>query len=114
MAYDTLDDRRPLLDREGFLKRFTFSDVKLTDGSVVRIRALPASYIVNSADESFSAANLLVHSLCDEDGELMFTKAESDQAMSVDAASLKTLIDAIIDLNGLKRADDETGSAEKN
>jgi len=34
--------------------------------------------------------------------------------MSIDTASLKLLMDAIIDLNGLKKAEEDVSAAEKN
>ncbi len=100
------------LDRDGFLKRFSFRDAALPDGSIVRIRALPARYVVDGPEDRFSPVKLLVNSLCDENGELLFADDEGDQAMSVDSASLKIILDAVLDLNGLKR--DEAGAAEKN
>ena len=44
----------------------------------------------------------------------MFADNEGEQAMSVDGASLKIIMDAILELNGLKRNEDEAGAAEKN
>lgn len=100
------------LDREGFLKRFSFKDAALPDGSLVRIRALPARYVVDGPEDRFAPVKLLVGSLCDENGTLLFAENEGEQAMSVDSASLKIILDAILDLNGLKR--DESDGAEKN
>lgn len=104
------------LTREGFLKRYTFRDVELVDGTAVRIRALPASYIVGGAEDRFTPANLLINSLCDEGGALMFAAGEDDKAMTVDGASLKTIMDAILDLNGLapSASGGEASAAEKN
>lgn len=100
------------LDREGFLRRFSYKDVALPDGSAVRVRALPASYVVDGPDDRFSPVNLLVSSLCDENGAPLFAGDEGEQAMAVDSASLRIILDAILDLNGLSR--DEAGAPEKN
>ena len=109
-----MGERQKTLDRDGYMKRFSFKDTELPDGSIVRIRALPASYIVDGAEERFSPMSLLVNSLCDENGVLMFAENEGEQAMTVDGASLKIIMDAIMELNGLNRSGDEAGSAEKN
>lgn len=93
------------LDREAYLKRVAKRHVPLPDGSVVCIRALPASLIVSGAEEAaktFEAANLLVQSLCDEDGTLLFGPEETAMAMTIDHVGLKAVLDAIVDLNGLK------------
>ena len=103
-----------MLDRDGYVKRFSFKDVGLPDGLSVRIRALPASYLLGEDEDRFSIPSLLVNSLCDEDGALLFSESEADQAMAVDSASLKPIMDAILELNGLGRKDDEAGSAGKN
>ena len=102
------------LGRDGFLKRAVVREVPLSDGSVVCIRALPASYIIGGAEDRFSAVKLLASSLCDESGALMFAEGEGEQAMTVDGASLKNIMAAIMDLNGLKRSEGEAGEAEKN
>ena len=108
------------LNREEYLKRVSKRQVPLPDGSVVCIRALPASLIVAGADDAattFEAANLLVQSLCDEDGELLFTPDEKDMAMTIDHIGLKAVLDAITDLNGLKppaEGEAEGADAEKN
>lgn len=108
------------LDREGFLKRIVTKDVPLPDGSLVCIRALPASLIVSGAEnssETFATANMLVQSLCDEHGNLLFGDGEDekDQAMTVDHLSLKIILDAIVDLNGLRPPKEgEEGEPEKN
>lgn len=106
------------LDREGFMKRAVIRNVTLEDGSVVCIRALPASLIVSGAEnaaKTFESANLLVQSLCDEEGELLFAEGETDQAMTIDHMSLKLLLDEILDLNGLKPPKEgEKETAEKN
>ena len=106
------------LDREGFLKRVLIKEVPLADGAVVCIRALPASQIVKGAEEAattFESANLLVHSLCDETGTLLFADDEKAEAMTLDHKSLKTVLDAILDLNGLKPPKEgEAGAPEKN
>jgi hypothetical protein len=109
-----MGERAKVLDRDGYLKRFAFKDAELPDGSIVRIRALSASYVIDGAEDRFSPAKLLVNSLCDENGGLLFAEHESEQAMDVDSASLKNIMDAILELNGLKGSEDEAGSAEKN
>jgi hypothetical protein len=114
MLYDTA---KPL-DRDGFLKRAVTRDVFLSDGAVVRIRALPASMIVQGvadAKEVFDPANLLVKSLCDANGALMFSEGEKNEALTVDHQSLKTILDAIVELNGLGAGDTAgADAAEKN
>ena len=102
------------LGKDAFVRRYTFKDVELSDGAVVRIKSLPASYIVSGKENAFASANLLVHSLCEEDGRLMFAEGESDQAMTVDMASLNILMKAILELNGLTQAEGEASAAEKN
>lgn len=106
------------LDREGFLKRIVTRPVPLPDGSVVCIRALPASLIVSGAEDAaktFESANLLVQSLCDEDGKLLFGAGEKDQAMTIDHMALKVILEEIVDLNGLKSPKEgEEGAPEKN
>ena len=93
------------LSREAFLKRIVIKSVQLDGGSTVCIRALPASMIVGTKEEDaskvFEAANLLAHSLCDENGNLFFSGEEKDKVMTVDHVSLKKIMDAIVDLNGL-------------
>lgn len=106
------------LDREGFLKRIVTRPVPLPDGSVVCIRALPASLIVSGAEDAaktFESANMLVQSLCDEDGKLLFGAGEKDQAMTIDHMALKVILEEIVDLNGLKSPKEgEEGAPEKN
>jgi len=103
-----------LLNREGFLNRFAFKDVELNDGATVRIRALPSSYIVSEVEGRFASAKMLVNSLCNEDGTLMFTGEEGEQAMTIDMASLNLIMEAIVELNGLKKNIGEASPAEKN
>ena len=105
------------LNRDGYLKRVFMQPVELTDGAVVNIRALPASVIVNGAQDAalFEPANLLVQSLVDENGQRLFEDGEKDQAMTIDHSSLRTVLDAIVALNGLKPAKEgEAGELEKN
>ena len=106
------------LDREGFLKRIVTRPVPLPDGSVVCIRALPASMIVSGAEDAaktFESANMLVQSLCDENGKLLFGEGEKQEAMTIDHMALKILLDEILDLNGLKPPKEgEEGAPEKN
>ena len=106
------------LDREGFLKRIVTKTVSLPDGSVVCIRALPASLIVSGAEDAaktFESANMLVQSLCDENGKLLFAEGEKDQAMTIDHMALKVILEEILDLNGLKTPKEgEAGAPEKN
>lgn len=92
------------LTRESYLARAVVKPVDLPDGSVVHIRALPAAMLIDSnksTDEVFGTANMLVHSLCEADGELMFAEGEQGDAMSVDYASLQAILAAILALNGL-------------
>ena len=109
-----MGERLKALDREGFLNRAVIREVPLPDGSLVCIRALPASAIVSGADSAFEPGSLLVKSLCDVEGVLLFKEDDKDAVMGVDHLALKTILDAILDLNGLKQAEDATGSAEKN
>lgn len=110
-----MDQKHKPLDRAGYVKRFSFKDAELPDGSIVRIRALPASYLVDGPEERFSPERLLTSSLCDENGALIFAENEGEKAMSVDGVSLRIIMDAIMELNALKRnADEEAGDAEKN
>ena len=108
---------RPL-DREGFLKRVVMQQVELDADSIVCIRALPASVIVEGSDgkHNFEPANMLVHSLCDKDGVLLFTGEETAQAMTIDHISLKKILDAIVELNGLRipETGGDAGEPEKN
>ncbi len=108
-----MNEQSKTLDREGFVKRFSYRDAVLPDGSIVRIRALPASYVVAGPEDRFSPVKLLVHSLCDQDGSLLFAEDEGDAAMAVDSASLKIILDAVLELNGLTQNDEASG-AEKN
>ena len=108
-----MGEKQKILDREGFLKRAVIRQVPLSDGSIVCIRALSASTIVSGADSvanAFEPASLLVKSLCDADGKLLFEEGETGEAMAVDHMALKTILDAILDLNGLKTE----GAPEKN
>jgi hypothetical protein len=105
------------LSRDAFLKRAVIREVPLDDNAVVCIRALPASLIVSGVDASgvFEPANLLVHSLCDGNGVLLFAGEEKAQAMTIDHLALKKILDAIIDLNGLRPAEaGEAAGPEKN
>jgi len=103
-----------ILDRDGYLNRTVVRDLELPDGASIRIRALPASYVIGGSEDRFSWAKLLVNSLCDANGAPLFAENEGEQATAVDSASLKIIMDAIRDLNGLNRSADEAGSAEKN
>ncbi|MCL1940031.1 MAG: hypothetical protein FWG04_05160 [Desulfovibrionaceae bacterium] len=112
-----MGERMKALDRDGFLKRAVIREVSLPDGSTVCIRALPASMLVAGADSAasvFEPANLLVRSLCDENGALLFRDDEKSEIMAVDHMALKAILDAILELNGLGRHETEAGSAEKN
>ena len=105
------------LDRDGYLKRVFTQPVELTDGAIVSIRALPASVIVNGAQDAslFEPANLLVQSLVDETGQRLFEDGEKDQAMTIDHSSLRKVLGAIMALNGLQPVKDgEVGDMEKN
>lgn len=96
---------RRALDRNAYMSRAIVREVALGDDTSVYIRALPASVIVNGSDnpaETFATANLLVRSLCDKAGSLMFSENERNEALTIDHAALKTIIDAILDLNGLR------------
>jgi response regulator of citrate/malate metabolism len=107
---------RPL-NREGFMSRVVMQQVELDENSIVCIRALPASVIVEGSDDkhSFEPAKMLVHSLCDENGTLLFSNEETAQAMTIDHVALKKILEAIVDLNGLKKTNDgEAGEPEKN
>ena len=112
-----MSQKQPLT-RDGYLNRAVVKVVPLDDGNCVCIRALPASMIVHGAEdakETFSAANMLVNSLCDEDGALLFAEGEKDLVMRVDHVALKKILDAIAEMNALKPAGDgEAGVAEKN
>ena len=107
-----MGEKAKVLDREGFLKRAVIREVSLSDGSIVYIRALSASTIVAGADGAnvFAPANLLVHSLCDADGKLLFAEGDAGGVMAVDHMALKLILDAVLDLNGLKAE----GAPEKN
>ena len=112
-----MGERLKFLDRDGFLKRIVIREVSLPDGTVVCIRALSAGAIIAGADnagDSFEPANLLVKSLCDADGRLLFAESDKNKVMEVDHMALKVILDAILEMNGLKRNEDGTGSAEKN
>lgn len=102
------------MNREQYMKRAAMRQVELPDGSIVCIRALPASLIVSGADDAqiFASANLLVHSLCDAHGKLLFTPEEKDLTMSIDHMGLKAVLDAIIDLNGLKPPAEDSGNTD--
>jgi len=106
------------LNREGLLKRAVIKQVQLDENSAVCIRALPASMIVSGADgsnEVFETSNLLVHSLCDEEGKLLFSGDEKAETMTIDHLALKKLLEAIVELNGLKaKPDGEESEPEKN
>lgn len=112
-----LNIKKPL-DRQGFLQRIITKPVSLPDGSIVCIRALSASLIVSGAedaDKTFKPANMLIQSLCDEEGNRLFADGEEDQAMSIDHMALKIILEAILDLNGLKPSKEgEEGAPEKN
>ena len=95
------------LGREAFLKRAVVKEVTLPNEDILCIRALPASFFISKDKDdmkSFETDNLLVLSLCDQDGKLLFEGDEKDLVMTVDHMSLKVLMDAIIDLNGLSTA----------
>lgn len=105
------------LDRDGYLKRAFTRPVELSDGAIVNIRALPASLIVSGAQDTslFEPANLLVQSLADENGQRLFADGEKSEAMTIDHTSLRVILDAIMELNGLQTANDGTaGDVEKN
>jgi hypothetical protein len=107
------------LDRDGYMKRVFMQSVELAGGAIVNIRVLPASIIVNGAQDAslFEPANLLVQSLVDEQGQRLFADGEKDHAMTIDHTSLRTVLDAIVTLNGLQSAKEDeggAGDAEKN
>ena len=107
------------LDREGFLKRIVTRPVTLPDGSVVCIRALPASLIVSGAEDAaktFESANMLVQSLCDENGKLLFAEEEKELALTIDHMALKVILEEIVEINGLNPPTDkgEKGEPGKN
>ena len=107
-----MGERLKALDRVGFLNRAVIREVPLPDGSLVCIRALSASTIVAGADSSagvFETSNLIVQSLCDMDGTLLLGESDKSAVMNVDHMALKTILEAVLELNGLKDA-----GAEKN
>jgi hypothetical protein len=110
---DDMGEKLKTLDRDGFLRRAVIREVALPGGANVCIRALSASVIVAGAENAadvFEPANLLVCSLCDENGKLLFGEGEKSEAMTVDHMALKIILDAIMELNGLK----SEGAPEKN
>ena len=96
------------LDRQGFLRR-NVREVELPDGNVVCIRPLSAGYLVRNtgadgklAEKAFSAESMFVESLTDADGNRLFGPEEKDAALTIDVRSFQVLLDAILDLNGLR------------
>jgi len=107
-----MGERLKALDRDGFLHRAVIKEVFLPDGSLVYIRALSASTIVAGADSAagvFETSNLIVKSLCDMNGTLLLEDGDKNAVMNVDHMALKTILEAVLELNGLKDA-----GAEKN
>ena len=112
------------LDRDGFLNRKVVKLVELSGEDKVFIRALPAILIIAAAEsdekakEVFGSANLLLNSLCNDKGELLFNPGapgESEAVLTIDHQALKTIMDAIVELNALKAApEDEESAAVKN
>jgi len=99
------------LSKDAFLKRVVTRVVELDAENSVCIRALPASMIISGIgnDSVFEPANLLVQSLCDSNGALLFAEEDKSRAMTIDHMALKKILEAIIDLNGLRP--DEAGTA---
>lgn len=105
------------LDRQGFLRR-NVREVELPDGNVVCIRPLSAGYLVRNtgtdgklAEKAFSAESMFVESLTDADGNRLFGPEEKDAALTIDVRSFQVLLDAILDLNGLRPVMNADGEA---
>lgn len=92
--------------------------VKMPDGSehVLHFRQLPAVefrrfvFAENSADETTqagSAAKLIAASLCDPDGKPAISY---QQALKLNAAATKSLVEAVMSVNGLDEKKDEPGN----
>lgn len=121
MSQINMQSPKPL-DREAFLARVVTKPVTLSDGAVVNIRAIPASFFVvgseqdeAAAKEHFGAANLLVQALVDENGQRMFADGETDQVMVIDNVSLHVLLEEILKFSGMAQpAPGEVGDIEKN
>ena len=105
------------LDRAGFMRR-NIKQVELPDGNVVCIRPLTARYLVENAQDGkrFSPEVLLAESLVTEDGERLFGPDEAAETMTIDLPSFNVLVQAVMELNGLKPVGDseDGGGAEKN
>lgn len=104
------------LDRQGYMRR-NLKRVELPGGDVVCIRPLSARYLVDNAEDgsAFEPAALLVKSLVDANGERLFADAETENALMLDLPSVTVLVDAILDLNGLRALPTAgDGEAEKN
>lgn len=107
-----------VLNREAFMKRVVVEPVELPNGDTVYIRAMPASMVVGSDKDTLTknleSGNMLVQSLCTEDGTRMFEDGEDNEAMTIDLAALNVLLAAIYKLNGLSVSRDAQEQAEKN
>ena len=107
-----------VLNREAFMKRVVVEPVELPNGDTVYIRAIPASMVVGSDKavlaKNLESGNMLVQSLCTEDGTRMFTDGEANDALTIDLAALDVLLAAIFKLNGLTAGKDAQEQAEKN
>lgn len=107
-----------VLNREAFMKRVVVEPVELPNGDTVYIRAMPASMVVGSDKDviakNLESGNMLVQSLCTEDGTRMFQDDEAKDALTIDLAALDVLLAAIFKLNGLNSGKDAQEQAEKN
>lgn len=102
-----------VLNKTTLFERRIVKKVELANGDAVHIAPLPAREIMGG--EAVSMEKLIHRSLCDEKGEPFFT--ESDDAgrmLTLPLPDFNRLSRAILDLNGMKATDNETGQAEKN
>ena len=67
----------------GFGRTHNIRRIAVGQVALVCIRALPASYVIAGAEDRFSPVKLLVNSLCDANGSLMFAENEGELAMAL-------------------------------
>ena len=101
-----------ILNKDTLFSRVIVKPVELSDGNIVHIAPLPAAEVVGVGEVQME--KLILRSLCDADGTLFFQDDDAGRTLRLPLPDFSILSKAIMELNGTKTAEGETGQAEKN
>ncbi len=101
-----------ILNKDTLFGRVVVKRVELSGGDAVHIRPLPASDVVGGG---MKTEELIHRSLCDENGEPFFSgDDDAGRVLTLPINDFSALTKAVLELNGMKIAEGDSGEAEKN